>query len=83
VIISTAERAVAHSDWEDEEHHAWLWVAAAAGLALGVAGMVWLLRYRDPARSMSRLLQRCQDRIKVIESSLSDLESAFRSGPSG
>jgi hypothetical protein len=77
-----AGSAVAHCDDEEEEQHAWLWVAAAAGLALGVAGMVWLLRYRDPVRSMDRLLRRCQDRINVIESSLSELESAFRSAPS-
>lgn len=67
---------------EDEAHHAWLWVAAAAGLALGVAGVVWVMRYRDPAHSMDRLLHRVQDRINVIESSLSDLESALRSAPS-
>jgi hypothetical protein len=40
------------------------------------------MRYRDPAHSMDRLLHRVQDRINVIESSLSDLESALRSAPS-
>jgi hypothetical protein len=67
----------------DDEHHAWLWVATAAGLALGVAGVVWYLRYRDPGRSMERLLRRCQDRITGIESSLSDLESVVGSAPTG
>jgi len=61
---------------ENEERNAWLWVAAAAGLALGVAGVVWWLRYRDPVRSVERLLRRCQERITDIESSLSDLETA-------
>ena len=65
----------------DEEHHAWLWVATAAGLALGVAGVVWYMCYRDPSRSMERLLRRCQDRITGIESSLSDLESAVGAAP--
>jgi len=65
----------------DEEHNDWLWVAAAAGLALGVAGIVWYQRYRDPARSMERLLRRCEERIVGIESSLTDLESAVGSAP--
>jgi len=71
-------------DWRqdyDDEHHAWLWVATAAGVALGVAGVVWYLRHRDPARSTERLLRRCQERITGIESALSDLESAAGAAP--
>lgn len=70
------------SDPEDDEHTAWLWVAGAAGVALGVAGVFWLVRYRDPVRRMNRLLHRCQERINSIESSLADLESSVQSSPS-
>jgi hypothetical protein len=70
-------------DLHEEDHHAWLWVAAAAGLALGVAGVVWYMRYRDPVRSMDRLLRRCQDRITGIECSLTDLEGAVATAGSG
>ena len=70
------------SDREDDEQAAWLWVAGAAGLALGVAGIFWLVRYRDPVHRMNRLLRRCQERINSIESSLSDLESSFQSSSS-
>jgi hypothetical protein len=72
---------VAAEERKEEDHYAWLWVAAAAGLALGVAGVVWFLRYRDPVTRMNRLLRRCQERITGIEASLSELESAFQSCP--
>lgn len=67
---------------EKEDHYAWLWVAAAAGLALGAAGVVWYLRYRDPVHSLDRLLRRCQERVTGIETSLADLESAVGASPS-
>lgn len=68
-------------DMHEDDHHAWLWVAVAAGLALGVAGVVWYTRYRDPALSMERLLRRCQERITGIETSLSELEGAVGAAP--
>jgi len=68
---------VAGEEREDHDGNAWLWVAGAAGLALGAAAVVWLLRYHDPVRRMSRLLRRCQERINGIESALSELESTL------
>jgi hypothetical protein len=68
---------MSEAEQDNDSHNAWLWVAAAAGLALGVTGAVWLVRYRDPVRRMNRLLRRCQERINGIEASLSDLESAL------
>jgi hypothetical protein len=56
----------------------YLWMAVAAGAALGTAALVWLVWYGDPARRMERLLRRCQERITDIEESLGQLEASQR-----
>lgn len=62
---------------EESEHRQYLWMAVAAGAALGTAALVWLVWYRDPARRMQRLLRRCQERITDIEESLDQLEASL------
>ena len=62
-----------------EERQLWVWIGIAAGLTLGAAATVYLLRHNDAAHRMDRLLRRCEGRIHNIESSLSDLESSLTS----
>ncbi len=59
----------------------WTWVGIGAGVALGAAGVIYLLLRTNGPRRMEKLLRRCEDRILSIESSLSDLESSFGSSP--
>ncbi len=56
-----------------QETAVWVWTAVAAGAVLGAVGVIWLMQYRKPDRSMDRLLRRCQDRLEDIESSLTSL----------
>lgn len=63
---------------EEREQSPWLWLGVAAGVVLGAAAAVWLVRYRDPSRSMGRLLRRCHERIADIESSLAALHSSLQ-----
>ncbi len=58
---------------EHEDSAAWVWGAVAAGVVLGAVGLVWLMQYRKPDRSMDRLLRRCYDRLEDIETSLATL----------
>jgi len=55
----------------------WMWVGIAAGVAVGVAGVAYLMRHTDVPRRLEKLLRRCEDRIHSIESSLSGLESSL------
>jgi hypothetical protein len=55
----------------------WMWIGIAAGVAVGVAGVVYLMRHTDAPHRLEKLLQRCEDRIHNIESSLSGLESSL------
>ncbi len=58
---------------ETRDNAVWVWSAVAAGVVLGAVGIVWLMQYRKPDRSMDRLLRRCYDRLEDIESSLATL----------
>jgi len=60
-----------------QERQQWIWMGIVAGLALGAAATVYLLRHNDAARRMDRLLRRCEGRIHNIESSLEGLESSL------
>ena len=60
-----------------DERHLWMWVGIAAGVAVGAAAVVLVLRQVDAPHRMERLLRRCEDRIHNIEGSLSDLESSL------
>ena len=51
----------------------WIWGAVAAGAILGAVGIIWLMQYRKPDRSMDRLLRRANDRIEDIETTLAAL----------
>lgn len=62
-----------------EERQLWVWIGIAAGLTLGAAATVYILRHNDAAHRMDRLLRRCEGRIHNIESSLTDLESSLNS----
>jgi hypothetical protein len=59
----------------------WMWVGIAAGVALGVVGVAYLVNQTDAPRRMERLLRRCEDRINNIEGSLAGLESSLNSPP--
>jgi hypothetical protein len=61
---------------EEQDHAAWVWGAVAAGVVLGAVGVIWVMQYRKPDRSMERLLRRAYDRIEDIEAALGDLLSA-------
>ncbi len=60
---------------ESQKHDSavWVWSAVAAGMVLGAVGVIWLMQYRHPDKSMDRLLRRCHDRLEDIESSLATL----------
>jgi hypothetical protein len=58
---------------EEHDRHAWVWGAVAAGAVVGAVGIIWLMQYRKPDRSMDRLLRRCYDRLEDIETSLTTL----------
>ena len=58
---------------DDGDGSAWVWGAVAAGVVLGAVGVAWLLQYRQPDRSMDRLLRRCYDRLEDIEASVTAL----------
>jgi len=60
---------------EEQDHAAWVWGAVAAGVVLGAVGVLWLMQYRKPDRSMNRLLRRCYDRLEDIEASIANLLS--------
>jgi|WetSurMetagenome_2_1015567.scaffolds.fasta_scaffold224563_3 hypothetical protein len=60
-------------EFEDSDGSPWVWGAVAAGVVLGAVGVVWLLQYRKPDRSMDRLLRRCYDRLEDIEASVTSL----------
>ena len=60
-----------------DERHLCMWVGIAAGVAVGAAAVVLVLRQVDAPHRMERLLRRCEDRIHNIEGSLSDLESSL------
>ena len=64
---------------ESDSREVWMWVGIAAGAALGIAGVAYLIRRTDAPRSMERLLRRCEERIHSIESSLAGLESSLSS----
>ena len=61
---------------EAESGRLWTWVAVAAGAALGVLVVIYLSQQRDPSYRMDRVLRRCEERIRDIESSLLDLQIA-------
>jgi hypothetical protein len=54
-------------------------MAVVGSVALGAFGLVYLLRRRNPIRSVDRLLHRCEQRIGSLESAVSGLESALTS----
>lgn len=58
---------------EPQDHAAWVWGAVAAGVVLGAVGVIWLMQYRNPNRSVDRLLRRCYDRLEDIEASITSL----------
>ncbi len=62
---------------ETQARQLWVWAGIAVGVALGAAGVVYLFRQGDAGHRMDRLLRRCEDRIKNIQSSLADLESTL------
>jgi hypothetical protein len=55
----------------------WMWIGIAAGIAVGVTGVIYLMRHTDAPHRLEKLLKRCEDRIHNIESSLSGLESSL------
>ena len=57
----------------------WTWIGIAAGVALGTAGVFYLLQRTNAPRRMEKLLRRCEDRILNIESALTGLESSLGS----
>jgi len=60
---------------EEHDHAAWVWGAVAAGVVVGAVGVIWLMQYRKPDRSMDRLLRRTAERLEDIEVALADLLS--------
>lgn len=58
---------------ESGDSAVWVWTAVAAGVVLGAVGIIWLMQYRNPDRSLDRLLRRAYDRIEDIETSLASL----------
>ncbi len=73
------ESLVSETLEETQSRQLWVWIGIAAGVALGAAGVAYLFRQGDAGHRMDRLLRRCEDRIKHIQSSLSDLESTLTS----
>ena len=65
-------------DLRERESSSWIWIAAAVGAAVGVIGVVSLLRRRNPVRRMNRILRRCEDRIHSLETSLAEIESSLQ-----
>jgi hypothetical protein len=68
---------VTESQAEEETAQTWIWVAAVAGAAVAVVGLVYFLRYRDPGYHMDRLLRRCEERIDDVETFLAQLEQSL------
>jgi hypothetical protein len=62
-----------------DSREVWMWIGIAVGVALGTAGVVYLMRRTDAPRHMEKLLRRCEDRIHNIESALTGLESSLSS----
>jgi hypothetical protein len=60
----------------------WMWIGIAAGVAVGVAGVLYLMRHTDAPHRLEKLLKQCEDRIHSIESSLSGLESSLSAAQS-
>ena len=77
-----APRPVSNSQAEEEEGHAWIWLAAVGGAALAAVGLVYVLRARDPGYRMDRLLRRCEARIDDVETSLAQIEQSLADSPS-
>jgi|GEM_PF-1943858 len=59
------------------KHSPLFWAGIAAGVAFGVAAVIYIVRQTDPPHRMDRILRRCESRIDNIESSLADLESTL------
>ncbi len=55
----------------------WALIAVIGSAALGAFGLVYLLRRRNPGRTVDRLLRRCEQRIEDLESAVIGLESAL------
>ena len=64
---------------ESEAFEAWTLLAVVAGAALAALGAAYLLRRRNPIRSVDRLLRRCEERIQELESAVVGLESVLTS----
>jgi hypothetical protein len=68
---------VATTERECKAFEAWTWLAVVAGAGLVALGATYLLRRRNPIRSVDRLLRRCERRIQDLESAVIGLESAL------
>jgi hypothetical protein len=68
---------MAEPDRESEAFEVWTWLAVVAGAGLVALGVTYLVRRRNPVRSVDRLLRRCEQRIQSLESALTGLESAL------
>jgi hypothetical protein len=66
---------------ETDNQDVWKWVGIATGIALGVAGVVYLLRQTDAPHRLERLLARCENRIHGLEDTLTGLENSLNIGP--
>ena len=60
---------------EEHDQAAWVWGAVAAGVVLGAVGVIWLMQYRKPDRSMDRLLRRTAERLEDLEDAVVSLLS--------
>lgn len=72
-LAGRARLSQAVEDYSDKRQ-LWIWAGIAAGVALGVAGVIYLVSQNDAPRRLERLLRRCEDRIHGIENSLARLE---------
>lgn len=63
---------------ESEAPDVWTWVGIAAGVAIGVAGVMYLLHQTDAPHRLERLLQRCENRIHGLEDVLTGLETSLQ-----
>ena len=68
---------MATSDSDSRAFEAWVWLAAATGAALVTFGAAYLIRRRNPVRSVNRLLRRCEQRIHDLESAVIGIESTL------
>jgi len=68
---------VSEAEPSSAERSAWVWVALAAGAALGAVGVMYLFHHWSPGQRMGRLLLRCEDRIRNIEGTLADLHATI------